>query len=287
VAVVCGAWHVPALLDRGGAAADKTLLTGLKSVTTKATWAPWTYSRLSRDSGYGAGITSPGWYQHLWETPVENIAVRWLSRVASLLRSADLSASTAQVIDGVRLADGLAALRDRALPGLSELNEASLAVFCGGSSTPLTLIRERLIVGDRIGQVPPDVPTVPLQRALDTQQTSLRLKPELEEKLIDLDLRKPTDLGRSVLLHRLALLDIPWGAQEKGQGKALGTFHEYWRLKWQPEFLVSVIEASTWGNTISDASSAFVRHHADTAGRPARSGRTHHGQRAKPRRAHV
>src|SRR5262249_46066132 len=44
-----------------------------------------------------------------------------------------------------------------------------------------------------------------------------------------------------------------------------GTFHEIWRLRWDPEFVVELIEASVWGNTIYDAASAFARDAADRA----------------------
>jgi hypothetical protein len=38
-----------------------------------------------------------------------------------------------------------------------------------------------------------------------------------------------------------------------------------WRLKWQPEFAIQLIEAGQWGNTIGAASSARVCHAADQA----------------------
>ena len=46
---------------------DAALLKGMPKMKVEATWVPWTYSRLTRQSGYGAGIDSPGWYSHLWE----------------------------------------------------------------------------------------------------------------------------------------------------------------------------------------------------------------------------
>ncbi len=54
----------------------------------------------------------------------------------------------------MRLAETLAALRDRSLPGLSELNEATQSVFCFGNDLPLRLIHEKLIVGETLGSVP-------------------------------------------------------------------------------------------------------------------------------------
>ena len=61
IAVVCGAWHAPALVELGPAKRDATLLAKLPKTTVTATWIPWTNSRLSYRSGYGAGIKSPGW----------------------------------------------------------------------------------------------------------------------------------------------------------------------------------------------------------------------------------
>jgi hypothetical protein len=262
IAVVCGAWHAPALTTPNPD--DDALLKDLPSVTTRATWAPWTYGRLSRDSGYGAGIVSPGWYHHLWNSRAEDATAHWLSRVAGLLRSEDLSASPAQVIDAVRLAETLAALRGRPAPGLDELNEAAQTVLCGGDRTPLSLIHRKLIVGETLGSVPEETPAVPLQQDLESQQKRLRLKPSVDEKLIDLDLRTPNDLNRSHLLHRLSLLGIPWGQREKAQTQAQGTFHEYWRLRWQPELTIAVIEASIWGNTVADAATSKARDTADS-----------------------
>jgi hypothetical protein len=89
IAVVCGAWHAPALAKMTPAKEDAELLKDLPKTSVKATWIPWTYGRLSYASGYGAGIESPGWYHHLW-TVSDRVPARWLARVAALLRGEDL-----------------------------------------------------------------------------------------------------------------------------------------------------------------------------------------------------
>ena len=61
IAVICGAWHAPALTDMPKAKDDADLLKGLAKVKVETTWIPWTYNRLTFASGYGAGINSPGW----------------------------------------------------------------------------------------------------------------------------------------------------------------------------------------------------------------------------------
>ncbi|WP_406247020.1 DUF5682 family protein [Streptomyces anulatus] len=254
VAVVCGAWHVPALAARTTLAADRALLKGLPKVRTDLTWVPWTHRRLARHSGYGAGIDSPGWYGHLFDVadrPIE----RWMTKVAGLLREEDRFVSTAHVIEAVRLAETLAALRGRPLAGLGETTDAVRAVMCEGSDIPLALVRDRLIVGETLGEVPDTAPAVPLQRDLTRSQRTLRLKPEASERELDLDLRKETDAARSRLLHRLRLLDVGWGDPVAGRGST-GTFRESWRLSWEPELHVRVAEAGVWGTTVVTAATA-------------------------------
>jgi hypothetical protein len=263
IAVICGAWHAPALINTDSIKDDSALLRQLPKTKVTATWVPWTYSRLAYRSGYGAGVTSPGWYHHLWASP-NRAPVRWVIEAARLLRGEDLNASSADVIETVRLAEALAALRTLPMPGLAELNEAVLAVLCGGNATPLRLIRDRLEVGDRLGTVPEETPTVPLQKDLEAQQKRLRLAPSAEIKSLDLDLRKPNDRARSRLLHQLQILGIAWGQLQPVSGKS-GTFHELWRLRWEVEFAVALIEASMWGNTVVSAASAAVQSRADQA----------------------
>lgn len=254
VAVVCGAWHVPALRQRTTVGADRALLKGLPKVKADMTWVPWTYRRLSRHSGYGAGIDSPGWYGHLFGAPDRPVE-RWLTKVAGLLRDEDRIVSSAHVIEAVRLAETLAVMRGRPLPGLSETTDAVRAVMCEGSDVPLALVHDRLVVGDVLGEVPRAAPAVPLQRDLDRIQRRLRLKPEALERELELDLRKDTDAERSRLLHRLRLLGVGWGEPAASRGST-GTFRETWRLRWEPELSVRVAEAGVWGTTVLAAATA-------------------------------
>ncbi|MEM9772106.1 MAG: DUF5682 family protein [Cyanobacteria bacterium P01_D01_bin.73] len=269
ISVVCGAWHAPVLREPLPTQKnDRALLKGLPKLKVKATWIPWTYGRLASSSGYGAGITSPGWYEHLWQSTgsgdrSSQTAIRWMTRVARLLREQDLDASSASVIEAVRLAEALAALRDSPRPSLDEFNEAAQTIFCFGDAPPMELIHQKLIVSDRLGQVPPETPLVPLQQDLQQLQKRLRLKPQANEKLLTLDLRKPLDLERSQLLHRLNLLEISWGEVRSTRSK--GTFKEAWEVRWDPELSLKVIEAGVWGNTVEAASTAAVQSKAETA----------------------
>lgn len=261
IVVVCGAWHAPVLTAEAikaiPAKADDEVLKGLAKRKTAATWIPWTYDRLALDSGYGAGVSSPGWYEHLW-VHHEQLSERWLTKVARLMRAEDLDASPASVIESVRLAESLAALRGRAIAGLEELGEATLSILCHGNPMPMRVIERKLIVGQKLGEVPEDAPAVPLQRDLAALQKSLRMKVTADDQELDLDQRKEMDLARSRLLHRLVILKIEWGVLERDQRQKTSTFHEVWKLQWKPELAVKVIEAARWGNTVELAAAAFV-----------------------------
>jgi hypothetical protein len=257
IAVVCGAWHVPALQQLPPAAHDAALLKGLPRTKVAATWVPWTYGRLAYVSGYGAGVLSPGWYDHLF-TVDDDVVVRWLTKTARLLRERDIDLSSAHVLDAARTAETLATLRGRPLAGLPEIVDATAAVVGTGADVALALVRDNLIVGERLGEVPEDTPVVPLQADVAREQRRLRLKPEAGARRVDLDLRRENDRDRSHLLHRLALLGIDWGELAEATG-ARGTFHELWDLQWQPEYAVRLIEAAMWGTTLVDAGAAYVR----------------------------
>ena len=262
IAVVCGAWHVPALATLPSAKSDAAVLRGLPTIKTRATWVPWTSARLTHASGYGAGVASPGWYAHLWRAP-DRIAERWVVSVATLLRQADLPASTASALEAVRLAEALAAVRGRALPGLSELTDAVRSILCHGEDMPLALVNSKLMIGEELGEVPADVPVVPLQADFEAECRRLRFRPAAADRDVEFDLRGERDRDRSRLLHRLRLLDVPWGAITSSSGE--GTFKEAWHLRWQPEYVVALIDRARYGTTVQAAAATVVIEQAATA----------------------
>jgi hypothetical protein len=263
IAVVCGAYHTPALAEFPPAKHDDALLKGLEKCKTAAAWVPWSYERLSYRSGYGAGIESPVWYELLWER-LPALGAQWLTRAARLLREADVPISSAHVIEACRLAEALAAVRGHSLPTLGEYNDAAIAVLGSGNALNLEMIRQRWYFAARLGQVPEEFPGAPLQKDLAALQKRLRFPPKAEDKTFDFDLRQPMDRERSQVLRRLRLLGIEWGVPGQRSG-GRGTFHEIWQVCWKPEFAIGLIEASRFGHTIEQAASMFVVERASTA----------------------
>lgn len=257
IAVVVGAWHVPALRQPlPTAAADAALVRGLSKVKAEVTWVPWTSRRLSAATGYGAGVASPAWYAHVFrhhDDPGHHDTVtRWFVEAGHLLRRRGLSASPDHLIAGARLADSLAALRERPRPGLAEVLDAAQAVLGEGGTAALQLVRDELVVGNDLGDVPDEVPLVPLARDLAAQQRRLRLRPTAEVRELELDLRSPLGLERSHLLHRTVALGLGWAMRADDRGSS-GTFRETWRLRWEPELAVRLVELSVHGTTLVSA----------------------------------
>lgn len=264
VAVVCGAWHAPALMADVAVKDDAALLKGLPKTKTVATWVPWTDTRLAVWSGYGAGVLSPGWYRHLWRTREDGrsnpyrLAAGWQTEVAGLLRAEGLPSATASAIEATRLALGLASVRGYPTPGLTEMRDASLAALCQGDARLLRLVETRMVIGTAIGAVDGAVPRMPLLADLEAwlRRTRLKLSGESEEVMVDL--RSDAGLLKSTLFHRLALIGVLWAAlKEDGGGR--GTFRERWVLNWQPELNVKLAEALRWGATIEQAAGGAAR----------------------------
>ena len=262
IAVVCGAWHVPALAQLASFKVkdDNALIKELPKPLNKnkvgITWIPWTYSRLSYYSGYGAGINAPGWYHHVFLHPDDD-GTLWLTHVAEVLRGEGFDISVAHVMEAVRLARTLAALRGLNHPTLAEFNEAVTTVMGMGDDVVLRSVARALVIADRIGTIPSKVPMVPLLADVTATQKHLR-QPFVEGiKEVILDLRKPLDLERSVFFHRLNLLGIAWAKEEEASGR--GTFKEKWQLEYRPELIVHIIEHAIYGNTLLEAVPNYVQ----------------------------
>jgi len=258
VAVICGAYHVPALRAKHTAKTDRELIKSGPKRKTLATWAPWTSPRLATSSGYGAGVDAPAWCKYVWSAPKDGLAIGWLAKIARKLRENGHIVSTASLIEAERLSRTLTAMRGRSAPGFEELREASIACLCFGERLVWETIATDLLIGRDVGSIANDVPLAPLLEDLKRQQKKARLKPESLERELSVDLRSESGLFRSTLLHQLTILGVPWG-QLTDSGRSRGTFREKWVLAWEPEYAVQLVENLVYGPTISQAASGRLR----------------------------
>lgn len=258
VAVVCGAWHVPALQQKKAAKEDRALFKGLKKQKIAVTWAPWTAPRLAFGSGYGAGVAAPAWCGHVWESgPGGEGTSAWLAKIARVMRGAGHDVSTASLIEAERLARAVAALRGRPRPGFEECRDAAISCLCFGEALVWERLAPDILIGRDVGSIPDDVPLAPLIEDLQRQQKKARLKPEALDSELSLDLRSDSGLFRSTLLHRLNALGVPWGTLVDAS-RSRGTFRERWTLRWEPEFSVRLVEHLVFGPTIEKAASGCL-----------------------------
>lgn len=259
IAVICGAWHGPSLLDIDKyEKEDKKLIKNLpkSKIKISSSWIPWTNGRLGRQSGYGAGIVNPGWYEHQWYQR-EDMEMKWLIKAALAFREEGIDVSSAHILESYALSHSMAKLRGHSRISYTDLNDSIQTVMCDGEKIVYELINRKLNVDEKIGTIPSDLGNVPLHQDFSSLVKSLRLKLSAMPKSLDLDLRKPMDLKRSIFFHRLEILGIGWASKKTARTK--GTFKEKWDLVWIPEMEIQIIERAHYGNSILTATESYVQ----------------------------
>ena len=179
IVAVVGAFHAPVLTDQHPAMTDEEFAS-LRRRTSKLTLMPYSYFKLSSQSGYGAGNMAPAYFEMLWEAlneqGVRDLSRRYLSMVARHLRESGTHRSTAEVIDGVRLAETLSALKNGIAPTLADLQDAAITLLGQGERSTVKEALARVNVGTAIGQLPKGVSQTSIQS--DFERALRRLKLE-------------------------------------------------------------------------------------------------------------
>jgi hypothetical protein len=263
IVVVTGAFHATALGPELPPMTDEEFAK-LRKRASKMTLMPYSFFKLSSQSGYGAGNHAPAYFEMVWNSYNENSAPAlpklFLTSVARELRASGTFRSTAEVIDGVRLAETMAGIRN-SLPTLRELEDAAVTLL--GQGDP-AVVRESLLrveVGTAIGALAKGVSQTSIQDDFYRELERLKLEPFKTgvKRDLDLDLRENRrvksaeaaflDLHRSSFLHRLAVLEIPFA--KKMTVRQEGTsWAERWALQWTPEAEIAIVEAVLLGETI-------------------------------------
>ena len=263
VAVVCGAYHAPALGDELPAMTDKALA-ALGRADCVLTLMPYSYPRLSAQSGYGAGNQAPAYFQSFYEHALKGQpdegAAAYLCAIAQRLRGEGNVRSSAEVIEALRLARGLASMAGSSAPVLRDLRDAAVTLLGQGEPMVLAEALRAIEVGSAVGTLPPGVSRTSLQDDFHQLVKTLRLEKFLkdEPQKLELDLREDRraktkeaaflDRARSTFLNRLGVLDIGFAkTHERGQA---GTSKEVWTLHWTPECEVRLAERSLLADSI-------------------------------------
>jgi len=263
IVVVTGAFHATALGPDLSPMTDEEF-TKLRKRESKMTLMPYSFFKLSSQSGYGAGNHAPAYFEMVWNSYNENSAATlptlFLTHVVRELRASGTFRSTAEVIEGVRLAEAMAGMK-HSLPTLRELQDAAVTLL--GQGDP-AVVRESLLrveVGTAIGALAKGVSQTSIQDDFYRELSQLKLDPykAAVKRDLDLDLRENRrvkskeaaflDLHRSFFLHRLAVLEVPF-CKKLAVREAGTTWAESWALQWTPEAEIAIVEAVLLGETI-------------------------------------
>lgn len=279
VVAVVGAFHAPVLGTDLPAMTDDELAS-LRRRSSKLTLMPYSYFKLSSQSGYGAGNHAPAYFDLVWEQlnagGLDELPHRYLSSVVRQLRGAGTHRSTAEVIEGVRLARTLAALHDGSAPTLADLQDAAVTLVGHGERSTVAEALAHVNVGTAIGELPKGVSRTSIQEDFDRLMARLKLdkyKATVAQELT-LDLRENRhvksaeaaflDLDRSTFFHRLRVLGVGF-AKLLGSGQQQATWAERWKLQWQPESEIALVEAVLLGETVELATAFRFKQLLDAA----------------------
>lgn len=271
IVAITGAFHTSAIESLEGAMSDKEYK-ALVRRESNVTLMPYSYYRLSKRTGYGAGNAAPAYYELLWQGFLNGDITyherKYLSSLAKYMREHGGIVSSAQVIEATRLARELAIIRGGSVPTLEDLKDASITCMGGGSFGEMAMGFAETDIGKKIGSVPQDAMQTSIQSDFTSKLKQLKLEKykELVATPLQLDLRENIrvkskdsaflDLNRSFFLYRLVVLGIDF-AKIKRSNQDNATWAENWILQWTPEAEIQIVESVLKGDTIADAV-AFV-----------------------------
>jgi len=271
IVAITGAFHTSAIESLEGAMTDNEYKE-LKRRESNITLMPYSYYRLSKRTGYGAGNAAPAYYELLWQGFLSGDITyherKYLCSLAKYMREHGGIVSSAQVIEATRLARELAVIRGGSVPTLEDLKDASITCMGGGSFGEMAMGFAETDIGKKIGSVPQDAMQTSIQSdfTLKLKQLKLEKYKELVATPLQLDLRENLrvkseesaflDLNRSFFLYRLVVLGIDF-AKIKKSNQDNATWAENWILQWTPEAEIQIVESVLKGDTIVDAV-AFV-----------------------------
>lgn len=280
IAVVTGAYHVEGLKTWE----TSETLPEFPKTESLHTLMPYSYYRLSTRSGYGAGNKAPAYYELIWEGLKNGeplyAANKYLTKIAEYQRSNGNAASSAQVIEAVRLAGSLAAIRGgdygHGNITLRDLRDAAETCLGEGSFAAISIACADTEIGTKIGALPEGVSRTSIQDDFYRLLKDLKLDKyrTITAQDLKLDLRENRrasseksaflDLNRSFFLHRLRVLGIEF-AQKLNTEQDNATWSEAWTLRWSPEAEISLVESALRGDTVELAASFSLKERTENA----------------------
>jgi Mg-chelatase subunit ChlD len=281
IAAVIGAYHAAALLpvpklwwppeesDRKKLTANTAKKSSGKFVTAMI---PYTFQQLDERSGYPAGIRDPLWHQRIFEAKtVQECDIAVADLIVSICRELRKQGHPMNAADGaevLRMARDLAILRGLAVPGRGELIESLQMCLTRGQlfglGRAVAAAMQSILVGQRFGAVPAELPRCGLAPHMESLLQQLRLPgPESlgQEKRLRLDpLRSGLDRARVVVFEQLRVCQIPYASRtDEGNVGDRESLTSVWDVQWQHTTAATIALAGTRGATLRQAAEGFLR----------------------------
>ncbi len=277
--VVTGAYHTSNLRNTDSLALTEKEIHTLPHMKSNLTLMPYSYYRLSSRSGYGAGNKSPYYFEMMWqymqEGRLEKLPEYYMTAVVEAMRKGGHIKSSAEVIEAVRLARGLAIMHGGSQPTLQDLRDGAKTCLGEGHFSKVAEAMAQVEIGTKIGQLPQGMSKTALQNNFNYMLKDLKLekyRSVVAEDLV-LDLRENRqvktekaaylDLYRSYFLHQLQVIGISF-AKSKGTFQEGANWKEEWTLCWQPETEIELVESALYGDTVKMAAAYVLKEKLDT-----------------------
>jgi hypothetical protein len=267
ILVVTGGYHTVALPGLVDARPPRPAVDRASVLSTDSICVRYSFDRMDRAAGYGAGMRSPAFYQRLWDSGQEGarVPLAVLTDIAERAREMRLenAPNTASLIAALEQTLRLAGLRGNHVPTRADLCDGIESCLLQGlpsdSANALARLVTTTLSGSALGHVPSSAGLPPIVADFYAQAREQRLKvDDTEPHRLALDIygeERARNVSR--LLHRTQYLGIPFALRVSGPnftarqvGKRL---REVWNYGWSPQLESALIDAAAYGSTLLEA----------------------------------
>jgi hypothetical protein len=184
--------------------------------------------------------------------------------ITDILRDARVKGNLVSISDSINAfhsAKMLGMLRRRKEPGLRDIVDAIYMTIVKGNPEIdgkflEALLNER-VIGVKVGKVTDKIGKLPLQKDLALLFESLGIQLTEKRQNITLNLKVENDITTSNIFWRVTFLGLDFLERTSGpdvlKGKT-GIFTETWILDWNPNIDIKLVELSSYGSSVEEAS---------------------------------
>lgn len=269
VLVVTGGFHTYGLLK----CRDENVKLKIKRVNkedTRAYAMAYSFEECDSLNGYASGMPYTAFYNEVWqnicekkEVPYENTVMYFIAKCGRELRKKGEGISTADAIEALNMAKGLASLRDKIQCGAYELIDGIRSSFIKGdisisNNAPIDYL-DKLMTGDKIGKLSSiaKIPPIVLDFREKCNQLKVKIDTSVEQRKILNIYKMKSHREVSKLFHMMNFLETNFCIRTKGPdftiNRNTNIIRETWDYKWKPSVETKLIEHSVYGGSLKEA----------------------------------